>query len=430
MNLLEQSCLRILWVPVSKVPFFDADNSNAMTTFTPFKVPAFFFAMILSAVAYAQPTVQWKFRIKQPIIGSPVAADGVAFFGALDSTVYAIDIQNGSLKWKLRTNGEIRSTPLLHNNQLFLAGGNGVLSCIDKNSGKRLWSKVFDNTALYLAERRYDFADYYHSSPIVHHNVIYIGSGDGNMHALKTDNGELLWTFKTGDIIHSTAAVVKDKLCFGSFDGYVYALRLADGTLAWKFKTAGQQYFPKGEVNTAAAANENTIFIGSRDFNSYAINADGGQANWNKVWAAWAPSYTVRDTVVYIGTSDDRLLMALDARNGQEIWKINSKFNIFGQCAVTPTALYVGTIWGRLLAVDPKTGALKWSFNTDGHTANHDKYFKSDDTYREGVIFRAPVEWIAAEYKMGGMWSTPLVVGDKIIITTAEGTVYCLNNKP
>jgi hypothetical protein len=36
------------------------------------------------------------------------------------------------------------------------------------------------------------------------------------------------------------------------------------------------------------------------------------------------------------------------------------------------------------------------------------------------------VEWIAAEYKMGGMWSTPLVVGDRIILTTAEGTVYCL----
>ena len=393
-------------------------------TFTQLKVVAFF--IILCATASAQPTVQWRFKIKAAIIGSPVASDGVAFFGALDSTVYAVDVQNGSLKWKLRTNGEIRSTPVLHNNQLFLAGGNGVLLFIDKNSGKRLWSAVFDNTALFLAERRYDFADYYHSSPIIHNNVIYLGSGDGNMHALKADNGELLWTFKTGDIIHSTAAVVKDKLCFGSFDGYVYALKLTDGSLVWKFKAVGQQYFPKGEINSSAATNGNTIIIGSRDFNTYAIDVDGGYANWNKAWAAWAPSYTVRDTVVYIGTSDDRLLMALDARNGRQIWKINSKFNIFGNCAITPTVLYVGTIWGRLLAVDPKTGALKWVFNTDGHTANHDRYFKNDDTYRDGVVFRAPVEWIAAEYKMGGMWSTPLIIGDKLIVTTAEGIVYCL----
>jgi outer membrane protein assembly factor BamB len=395
-----------------------------MKTFTQLKVVAFL--MILSITAAAQATVQWRFKIKAPIISSPISSDGVAFFGGLDSTVYAVDIATGSLKWKLRTNGEIRSTLVLHNNQLFLAGGNGVLSCIDKNSGKRLWTSVFDNTALFLAERRYDFADYYHSSPTIHNNVIYLGSGDGNMHAIKTENGELLWTFKTNDIIHSTAIVVKDKLCFGSFDGYVYALKLTDGSLAWKFKAVGQQYFPKGEINTSPAANGNTIFIGSRDFNTYAINVDGGHTNWNKTWAAWAPSYTVRDTIVYIGTSDDRLLMALDARNGQQIWKVNSTFNIFGKCAVTPTAIYVPTIWGRLLAVDPKTGALKWAFNTDGHTANHDKYFKNDDTYKDELLFRAPVEWIAAEYKMGGMWSTPLVVGDKIIITTAEGIVYCL----
>ncbi|MEJ0031944.1 MAG: PQQ-binding-like beta-propeller repeat protein [Bacteroidota bacterium] len=401
-----------------------------MISFTQLKVPALLFAFLLVATASAQPTVQWRFKIKAPIIGSPVAADGVAFFGALDSMMYAVDIQTGSLKWKLRTNGEIRSTPIVHNNQLFLAGGNGVLACIDKNSGKRLWSAVFDYNALFLAERRYDFADYYHSSPIVHNNVIYLGSGDGNMHAFKVENGELLWTFKTGDIIHNTAVVVKDKLCFGSFDGYVYALKLSDGSLAWKFKAVGQKIFPKGEINSSAAANDNTIFIGSRDFNSYAINVDGGYAIWNMTWAAWAPSYTVKDTVVYIGTSDDHVLMAVDARNGQQIWKMDTKFNIFGKCVVTPTAVYVGTIWGRLLAVDPKTGLLKWIFDTDGHTANHDNYFKKDDTYQDKVLSMAPVQWIAAEYKMGGIWSTPLVVGEKILITTAEGTLYCLNNKP
>lgn len=373
-------------------------------------------------------TVAWRFKIKQPIFSSPIASEGVAFFGGLDSTVYALDIQTGQLKWKLRTNGEIRSNLLLHNNLLYLAGGNGVLSCIDKNSGKPVWRTIFDNNALYLAERRYDFADYYHSSPIVHNNVLYIGSGSGLMQAFKAENGELLWQFKAGDIIHSTPVVVKGKLCFGSYDGNVYALNISDGSLAWKFKTVGQQYFPKGEINTSPVANNNTIFIGSRDFNTYAINASGGQANWNKVFLAWAPSYAANDTVVYVGTSDDRLFMALDARNGHEIWKIDAKFNIFGSCAITKTSLYVGTIWGRLLAVDPKTGNIQWSFETDGFKANHDRFFKKDDSFRDdiGSILRSPIEWIGAEYKMGGIWSTPLVIGDKIIVTTTEGIVYCL----
>ncbi len=405
-----------------------------MKRFTHLKVLAFVFGMCAcvglqtNAQSKDTPSVQWRFKIKQPIFSSPVASEGVAFFGALDSTVYAVDMQNGSLKWKLRTNGEIRSNLVLHNNQLLLAGGNGVLSCIDKNSGKPIWRALFDNNALYLAERRYDFADYYHSSPLVHNNVIYIGNSSGLMQALKAENGEQIWSFKAGDIIHSTAVVVKDKLCFGSYDGNVYALNIKDGSLAWKFKSVGQQYFPKGEFNTSPAANNNTVFIGSRDFNSYALNVNSGQANWNKVFLAWAPSYTVRDTVVYIGTSDDRLLLAVDARNGREFWKINVKFNVFGNCAVTPASVYVPTIWGRLLAVDPKTGNIQWTFDTDGFKAHHDKYYKKDDSFRDdiGSILKSPLEWIAAEYRMGGIWSTPLVAGDRIIITTADGTVYCL----
>src|SRR5262245_49197936 len=113
-----------------------------MKRFTHLKVLAII--ALISFEASAQPAVQWRFKIKQPIFSSPVASDGVAFFGALDSTVYAVDIQNGSLKWKLRTNGEIRSNLVLHNNQLFLAGGNGVLSCIDKTSGKPVWRSIFD----------------------------------------------------------------------------------------------------------------------------------------------------------------------------------------------------------------------------------------------------------------------------------------------
>jgi eukaryotic-like serine/threonine-protein kinase len=411
-----------------------------LSNITRLRVSMYFFLFALATFIYVeghaqepsditkQPTVQWRFRIKQPIFSTPVVSDGVAYFGALDSTVYALDIQTGVQKWKLRTNGEIRSNLALVNDKLYLAGGNGVLSCIDKNSGKPAWRVIFDNTALFLAERRYDFADYYHSTPVVHNNVVYLGSSTGQMQAFNAGNGELIWTFKAGDIIHNTPVIAKEKLCFGSYDGNVYALNLHDGSLAWKFKSIGTQYFPKGEFNGSPAFGQNTIFIGGRDYNTYALNANGGYANWNRPFLAWALSYTVRDTVVYVGTSDDRLLLALDARNGRELWKTNVKFNIFGNCALSPSMVYVGTIWGRVLALDAKTGAVRWTFNTDGFNSNHDKYFNKEDNFRPdiGTILKSPIEWIAAEYKMGGIWSTPVIVGDRMIVTTAEGVVYCL----
>ena len=70
----------------------------------------------------------------------------------------------------------------------------------------------------------------------------------------------------------------------------------------------------------------------------------------------------------------------------------------------------------------------KWAFATDGYTSNHLKYFKADDTYRDdiGNILRSPIEWIGAEYRMGGIFSTPAISGNSIVISSTEGVVYCL----
>jgi len=375
------------------------------------------------------PAVHWRFKIKAPIFSSPVIQDGVVYFGGLDSTLYALELSSGNVKWKLKTNGEIRSTVSIQGNKVYLLGGNGVLSCIDKNSGKPEWRSVFDNTALFLAERKYDFADYYHSSPLIHNNVIYFGSGNGRINAVKTENGEVIWTFKAGDIIHNTPVILQDRIFFGCFDGNVYALNIHTGNLIWKFKSLGQQYFPNGEMQGPPAVGHGSVFIGSRDYNLYALNVHGGYANWNRKFAGgWALSATVNDTVLYVGTSDDRILLALDARHGQELWSTNVKFNIFGGCVFTPGMVYVGSIWGKLFGIDKQAGTIRWAFATDGYTSNRTKYFKPDDTFRDdiGSILRAPVDWIGAEYKMGGIFSTPAISESFLILTSTEGVVYCL----
>jgi len=380
----------------------------------------------------ALPATAWKYKVNAPIISSPIISDGLAFFGALDSTVYAVDVATGALKWKLKTNGEIRSTVTIAGNNIYLAGGNGVLSCIDKVSGKPVWRILFDNNALFIGERRYDFADYYHSSPLIHENVIYLGSGSGKIQAFTADKGELLWSFAAGDIVHNTATIFGDLLYVGSFDGYLYALNRQSGALVWKFKTVGQQYFPDGEVQGFPAAGLGAVYFGSRDYNLYAIDQRGGYARWNRKFeGGWALSNTIKDSVLYVGTSDDRLLLALDALTGREKWRTNVKFNIFGGCAFTPSLVYVGTLWGKLHAVDRKTGAIKWSFATDGYNAHHLKYFKPDDTYRDdiGSVLKSPAHFIAAEYRMGGIFSTPAISGDMMVVTSSEGIVYGLKRK-
>lgn len=395
----------------------------------------------LSSVAFTQnagvskldfdkePQVKWRFKANAPFFSSPIISDGIVFFGGLDSTVYAIDVQTGNLSWKVKTGGEIRSTLTIQDDKLYLLGGNGVLSCLDKRTGKPVWRKIVDNNALYLAERKYDFADYYQSSLLIHEGVIYFGGGNNFITALKLENGETLWRFKAGDIVHSQPVIHNGKLFVGCFDGYLYALNIRDGSLAWKFKSVGQQYFPKGEMQGFPVVGFGSVFVGSRDFNFYSIDSETGQGNWNRNFPkGWAFAATVKDTVLFLGTAEDRLMLALDARTGKELWKTDLKFHIFGHFEFSSTLVYVPTIWGKLYALDRKTGNIKWIFTTDGYKANHLRYFKPDDTYRDDIyaIFKSSIDLIKAEYSMGGIFSTPAIWGDMMILTTTEGLVYGL----
>lgn len=376
-----------------------------------------------------EPHVAWRFKTKAPIFSSPIISEGVAYFGGLDSTLYALDIQTGKEKWKAKTNGEIRSNVAIEGNKLYLLGGNGVLSCLDKKTGNAIWRKVFDNNALYLAERRYDFADYFHSSPLVHDGVIYFGSSNNFVKALNTENGETLWTFQASDIIHTRPAISENKLFVSSFDGHLYALNLKDGRLLWKFKSVGQQYFPKGEMQGFPEVAFGSVFVGSRDFNFYALNTETGQGNWNRKFPrGWAYAATIQDSVLFLGTAEDRLVVALDARNGQEFWKTELKFHVFGHSAFTPNLMYVPTIWGKLYALDRRTGAIRWVFSTDGYKTNHLNYYKADDSYRDDIytIFKSSIDLIDAEYKMGGIFSDPAIADNVMVITTTDGTVYGL----
>ncbi|MEJ1239990.1 PQQ-binding-like beta-propeller repeat protein [Chryseolinea sp. T2] len=376
-----------------------------------------------------QLPVIWTFSAGGAITSSPLADNGIVYFGAEDSTWYALETVTGKIKWKLRTNAAIRSTAAISGDQIFLAGGNGVLASVNKTNGEVKWRIVFDQTALFMGERTYDFADYYHSSPVVENGVIYLATGNSVLGAYREDTGAMIWRYRAGDIVHSRPVIVRDKVIFGSFDGYVHAVNKNNGSLAWRFKTVGHQYFPKGEVQGGIATDGQRVFVGARDYNFYSIDANSGTALWNRKFDnGWAMSVTVADTVVYIGTSDDRLVVAADTRSGREYWHTDVKFNVFGNAAETSDQVIIGTIWGKAYGLDRNSGVVRWIFETQGFKANHLKYFTQKDSFRPdiGSILKTPYKWIAAERLMGGIFSTPAASGDIIILTSAEGKVYAL----
>src|SRR6266513_1904054 len=72
------------------------------------------------------------------------------------------------------------------------------------------------------------------------------------------DKLELLWTFKTGGPVKSSAAIEQDRVFIGSQDGNLHALDFATGKQFWIFKTGGP-------VESSPLFLDGKVFAGSSD---------------------------------------------------------------------------------------------------------------------------------------------------------------------
>jgi outer membrane protein assembly factor BamB len=108
-----------------------------------------------------------------------------------------------------------------------------------------------------------------YSSPAVVGGVVYVGSGDGKVYALKASSGAKLWSYTTGTSgggVRSSPAVVGGVVYVGSGDGKVYALKASSGAKLWSYTTSNWVYSSPAVVN-------GVVYVGSQDGNVYALGA-------------------------------------------------------------------------------------------------------------------------------------------------------------
>ncbi len=109
------------------------------------------------------------------------------------------------------------------------------------------------------------------------------------------------WAFQTGSFVHSSPAVVDGVVYVGSKDHNVYALDAQSGKQRWVFPTEGM-------VDSSPAVVNGMVYVGSNDKNVYAIDVQSGQKKWAFSTMHWVSSSpTVVNNVVYVGSWDGNL---------------------------------------------------------------------------------------------------------------------------
>jgi outer membrane protein assembly factor BamB len=309
------------------------------------------------------------------------------------------------------------------------------------------------------------------SAPAVVGGIVYVSSLDRHLYAIDLTTGKQKWKTKLS-FMKASPAVKNGRVYVGDLEGRFYCVDAADGRVLWKFEA-------NGEIQAGANFHGDNIIFGSHDSNLYCLNPKG-----EKVWAAQvdgpinAATAIVGDRAFATGCSDG-ILHVIDAKNGKELGSIDLVGQTVATAAVEGDRLYASMvsnqvvcadlkklkkIWTfeppkraqpfhsspavaqglivagsrdkKLYALDAKTGAEKWSFETKGHV-DASPVIVGERVYvgcisEDGNFYvldlktGRKIQELELESPVGGS----VAVGpDCILVGTDQGVVYCLGKK-
>jgi len=320
--------------------------------------------------------------------------DGIIYVGtrdgrvvAINSSMVAINASTQELQWQWPDTATPRSlvytTPIVHGDLIYVGTYSGQVYALTIARGIERW--VYPRTGSIGAIV---------GTPVVANETIYISSSDGRVYALDTTYGDLKWKSEPlADKLWTSPAVMGDTLYVSTFDGHIYALSVETGELLnWSFES--QAGFASSPV-----IYEDTIYVGSFDCHLYAIKIGSDVPMWkfpqekpagNWFWAA----PIVSEGIVYAGCLDGKVY-AVDVETGEELWPpFESKDQTGKPAPIVSSPVLIGNLVivaneaGNVYVINRETGdgeRIKNPDNGDKPTIN--AKIRASFCAHEGLVY-------------------------------------------
>lgn len=312
----------------------------------------------------------WRVQTGGPVRSSPTVFDRSVYIGSGDGFLYAIDRRSGEVRWRYDAKTGLASSPAVTPDLVLIATRRALIA-IDRARGTERWRREFGPDQP-LAWGRAS-GDYFISSPVIRGATVVIGGGDGVLYALELASGRIRWRATTGGRIRSSPAIANDLVYAASFDGKVYAVDLTTGVSRWTFATTGVDLnsadfgFDRRSIQSSPAVTRSAAFVGSRDGNFYAIDAERGTLRWKVAhddgsWSITSPA--VNDSLVFGGSSDAHFFHALRQSDGAQVWRITTPGSVWSSPTLAGSMVFFGDGSGLVHAVDAGTGQERWTYRT------------------------------------------------------------------
>ncbi|MDQ3654277.1 MAG: PQQ-binding-like beta-propeller repeat protein, partial [Chloroflexota bacterium] len=317
-------------------------------------------------------------------------------------------------RWRIELNGSIDSAPAVVDGVLYVGVGDGTVHAVDTATGNEVWTFATDSPIL--------------SSPAVVDGVVYIGSEDGPLYAIDASGGTELWTFP-GAASNTSVAIVNDAVYASGVDGFLYALDAATGEEYWRA--------PLNETaSRSPAVADGVVYIGSADGVLHTFDAATGEPGWalklDGDGIIGTPA--LHEGMVYQNMFDGSVnyAFALDAATGDEIWR----FDLPSGAGFLPPAAGNGMVYlpgfdSTVYALDAATGMEAWRFET-GDEVSAAPALVGDTLYvapRDGIVYALDAATGAERWRFtidGEAVFGPTVTGGVAYVGTTFGYLYAI----
>jgi outer membrane protein assembly factor BamB len=341
------------------------------------------------------------------------------FFGStVDCHIYALSAATGRELWSFATDAPIRFAPALWKNsagkqRVLAASDDGVLYCLDADSGKMLWSRRGGpDRRMLLGNERMTSRWPARGGPAVKDNVVYFGAGiwpsegiwiyalnpaDGKVIWCNSDSGAILMPQPHGGAMAQSGITAQGYLAAGDEQLFVPTGRAVPAAL--DRKTGKLQYFHLqryGQLGGSTVAVAGKYLVNGNRF----FDAGTGKAAFGGINASLLAA--TPEGIVYYANDDKKVAMFDSARPivTREVVRNGKKTRVRGPSAkwsvdapggaslivAGDKAVSGGT--GKVAVIDIKARKLVWSTEVRGEAlslaASGGRIFVSTDT---GAIY-------------------------------------------
>lgn len=301
--------------------------------------------------------LEWKHQTSGLVYATPLLSDGTLYIGSTDSIFYAIEAISGKVKWRYSSGNTIQSSAAFLKNMVYFESGNRLFAL--NTRGKLKWMKDLSKGEV---NNQLDPWDFHHSSPYIYDGRVYIGTEEGVLLGFDAISGEQVLRCQTisEHPIRTTPVVAGKLIIYGDWAGVLYANDISTGALAWKYDTKEDGTYPwANSILTNLVLDGESVYFAGKSNRLYSLNVQTGKKNWHysspsDQWLIGGPM--VREGVVYLGSSDQKLFHAIDASCGTLIWITELDCRIWGSAAIKEDRIYIGS--NSMYVINKGTGEI------------------------------------------------------------------------